>query len=172
MLKVSNTLNIFSSRWYLQQKGCKRPQRIKHKMPKDNEYIDKLDLFVNLFIASASDLVLPRFSVDASNQLMATSCICFRSSQMCRCLQDSILLNPGAVNNYISHMPWLMERINLHHHHLGFLTRSFCFPLTGKELRGPEIAGDSSLYSLRGNGLHRQRSSFHLVSQAFFLSRA
>ena len=82
-----------------------RPAKKKKSYETAKQYIDKLDLFVNLFIASASDLVLPRFSVDASNQLMATSCICFRSSQMCRCLQDSILLNPGAVNNYISHMP-------------------------------------------------------------------
>jgi len=74
-------------------------------MKQHKEYIDKLDLFVNLFIARASILTLLHFSVGPSNQPMATSWICFRSSQICRCPQDSILLNPGAVNNYISHMP-------------------------------------------------------------------
>jgi len=74
-------------------------------MKQHKEYIDKLDLFVNLFIARASILTLLHFSVGPSNQPMATSWICFRSSQICRCPQDSILLNPGAVNNYVSHMP-------------------------------------------------------------------
>src|SRR6266446_6350918 len=105
MVKVSNTLTIFSSRWYLQNKSCKPTPRKNSHTETKHEYIDKLDLFVNLFIARASILTLLHFSVGPSNQPMATSWICFRSSQICRCLQDSILLNPGAVNNYISHMP-------------------------------------------------------------------